>query len=534
MAIYHCQIKIGSRSKGQNAVAASAYRSATKIYSEETGVLSNFENKKGVIYSEVSLCKNAPQAYKDRAVLWNAVHQIEKQSSARLWREIEVALPRELNRNEQIKTIQEYVSKLTDQGMCADWSLHDKGDGNPHAHIMLTVRSILDNGEWAPKAKKVYDLDENGEKIFQKIDKAGRKQYKSHKEDYNNWNEKERVEEWRNEWEKVCNAHLHDCKIDHRSYEKQGIKNLLPTIHEGYAARKMSAQGISSERVEYNKAVRNFNKAVYEHNNEARNFLDEKEKLNKLSKLLENLEVDEPAHSTPVIDDYVAELKTIEQKIYEDSYLLSKKNQLIDYDKIRKEEIIPAVSTAAEDFKSSAMSVQTLNNQLAEQKIFAIKIKAEIKSKLKPLIEKLKKSAKILESKLGIPITYGTTPLNFENPEKNRCDQIYEQAITNIEQIRTDGRTERVKIADMEKSKDITQETIKNDYMAFKSVLESVPVDMRSKVAATFEKSPKSQNYNSKIIENEILKILNSSQIVKNQDTREKELQKTKRGTIKR
>ena len=196
MAIYHCTVKVGSRSKGQSAVAAAAYRSGSKLTDKEIGQTSDYTHKGGVVFSEISLCKNAPAEYADRETLWNAVHEIEKAKNSRLWREIEVALPQELDRADQITVVRNFVKPLVESGMCADWSLHDKGDGNPHAHIMLTVRSIKENGEWAPKSRKVYDLDENGERIFQKVDKAGRKQYKSHKEDYNDWNKKEKVEEY--------------------------------------------------------------------------------------------------------------------------------------------------------------------------------------------------------------------------------------------------------------------------------------------------------------------------------------------------
>ena len=259
MAIYHCSVKIGSRGKGQSAVAAAAYRSGSKLTDKEIGITSDYTRKGGVIFSEISLCPNAPAEYADREVLWNAVHQIEKTKDARLWREIEVALPKELNRAEQIETVREYVKGLTAQGMCADWSLHDKGDGNPHAHIMLTVRSIEPSGKWAPKSRKVYDLDENGERIFQKIDKSGRKQYKCHKEDYNNWNAAERVEEWRAAWAACCNERLAERdRIDHRSYKRQGIEQ-EPTIHEGYAARKIAAEGKPSERVRINEEIRERN-----------------------------------------------------------------------------------------------------------------------------------------------------------------------------------------------------------------------------------------------------------------------------------
>ena len=259
MAIYHCSVKIGSRGKGQSAVAAAAYRSGEKLTDQETGLISDYTRKGGVVFSEISLCENAPAEYADRSTLWNAVHQIEKAKDARLWREIEVALPKEFSREDQIETVRDFVKQLTEKGMCADWSLHDKGDGNPHAHIMLTVRSIEPSGKWAPKSRKVYDLDENGERIFQKVDKSGRKQYKCHKEDYNDWNATERVEEWRAAWAECCNTRLaeHD-RIDHRSYARQGIAK-MPTVHEGYAARKRVTDGLPSDRVQINTEIRQEN-----------------------------------------------------------------------------------------------------------------------------------------------------------------------------------------------------------------------------------------------------------------------------------
>lgn len=259
MAIYHCSIKIGSRAKGQSAVAASAYRSGEKLTDKETGLISDYTRKSGIVFSDIALCKNAPSEYSNRETLWNAVHSIEKNKNAQLWREFEVALPKELNRDKQIETVRDFVSKLTEQGMCIDWALHDKGDGNPHAHIMATMRSIEPNGKWSPKSRKVYDLDEKGERIFQKVDKTGRKQYKNHKEDFNDWNAKERVEEWRSAWADCCNARLAEReRIDHRSFDRQGI-NQIPTVHEGFIARKLVKDGKKSDRVQINVDIRQKN-----------------------------------------------------------------------------------------------------------------------------------------------------------------------------------------------------------------------------------------------------------------------------------
>lgn len=272
MSIYHCTIKIGSRAKGQSAVAAAAYRSGSKLTDKEVGQTSDYTRKGGVVFSEISLCKNAPNSYADRETLWNAVHKVEKQKNAQLWREIEVALPKEFDRETQIAVVREYVKPLVDSGMCADWSLHDKGDGNPHAHIMLTMRPIKANGEWGEKEKKAYALDEKGQKIpvidkatgEQKIGARGRKMWQRVTVQANDWNDTSKAEEWRAAWAKCCNEHLDSDKhIDNRSYKRQGV-DLEPTIHEGYAARKIASEGFISPVIEYNKGVTERNNKLKE------------------------------------------------------------------------------------------------------------------------------------------------------------------------------------------------------------------------------------------------------------------------------
>lgn len=263
MAIYHCSVKNGSRTKGQSAVAAAAYRSGTMLTDKEVGLVSDYTHKGGIVYSEVALCNNAPSEYADRETLWNAVHEVEKAKNARLWREIEVAIPREFSAAEQIEAVRQYVQGFVAQGMCADWSIHDKQDGNPHAHIMLTTRPIKENGEWGSKEKKDYARDENGEKIpvidpqtgEQKVDKRNRKQWQRVTVQANNWNDRERIEEWRAAWADVCNQSLKpEQRIDHRSYERQGVDK-IPTIHEGYAARAIKARGEHSDRCDTNRVI---------------------------------------------------------------------------------------------------------------------------------------------------------------------------------------------------------------------------------------------------------------------------------------
>ena len=155
MAIYHLCIKIISRGKGKSAVAASAYRSGEKIKNEYDGIVHDFTRKGGIAHTEILLPQNAPQKFVNRSVLWNSVEEIEKSKNSQLAREIEVALPKELDREKQINLVRDYVKEnFVKVGMCADISLHDKNEGNTHAHILLTMRPLNEDTTWGAKSKK--------------------------------------------------------------------------------------------------------------------------------------------------------------------------------------------------------------------------------------------------------------------------------------------------------------------------------------------------------------------------------------------
>lgn len=269
VAIYHCSIKIISRGKGRSAVACAAYRSGTKLTDLATGKIFDYSNKSGVVFSEVLLPENAPTIFAvDRNILWDAVERKETHSAAQLAREVEVALPCEFTRQEQIDTVREYIMKnFVREGMCADWALHDKGDGNPHAHIMLTMRAIKPNGRWAEKSRTIYKLDPNGQKIpvidpttgQQKIGARGRKMWQRETVPANDWNDHSKAEKWRAAWAAECNRRLdRQHQIDHRSYARQAVEQ-EPTIHEGYAARKMEREGRVSDRCEINRETKALN-----------------------------------------------------------------------------------------------------------------------------------------------------------------------------------------------------------------------------------------------------------------------------------
>ncbi len=294
MSIYHCSIKVVSRAGGRSAVASAAYRAGEKLYNEETGLTHDFTHKGGVVMNEVILPDNAPRRYLDREVLWNEVQQIEKRSDAQFAREIEVALPNEMKRDQQIECVRSFIrDNFVKEGMIADWALHDKGDGNPHAHILLTLRGIDEHEQWQQKQKTVFanGRDEKGRPIYDptkpsydpkkkeetsqyripQLDKDGKQKVRVRKgkgTEYlwekitvpeNDWNDHNKAEIWRSSWAEHCNRYLaKDKQIDHRSYARQGIDQ-VPTIHEGVVARQMEAEGKLADRCQINRDVRERN-----------------------------------------------------------------------------------------------------------------------------------------------------------------------------------------------------------------------------------------------------------------------------------
>ena len=262
MAIYHCSIKIISRGKGKSAVAAAAYRSGEKLVNEYDGAIHDYTRKGGIVHTEILLPDNAPPAFSDRSALWNAVERIEKAKNAQLAREIEIALPYELTREQGVSLVREYVKdNFVAAGMCADVCLHDKNDGNPHAHILLTMRPIEQDGAWGAKQKKEYVLDKDGNKIYD----PKKRQYKCKSVPATDWNEQTKAEEWRAAWAEICNSYLekgnHTERIDHRSYERQGIDQ-IPTVHIGVAASQMEKKGIATERGELNRSIKEANRLL--------------------------------------------------------------------------------------------------------------------------------------------------------------------------------------------------------------------------------------------------------------------------------
>lgn len=266
MAIYHMSIKNISRAKGKTAIAAAAYRAGTTLQDQETGITHSYTKKTEVAYTEIILPEHAPEEYRNREILWNEVQKVETQDRARLAREWEVAIPNELDLDQAKTLIRNFGESLVKEGMCIDLAIHWK-NGNHHAHIMGTTRPIGKDGKWAPKERKGYKLDAEGNKIpvidpktgKQKIGARGRKMWQRETVQANDWNRREKVEEWRKRWADCCNKYLaREQQIDHRSYERQSVTQ-LPTVHEGYAARLMEQRGTVSDLCQRNRDIRLYN-----------------------------------------------------------------------------------------------------------------------------------------------------------------------------------------------------------------------------------------------------------------------------------
>ena len=301
MAIYHLQAKVISRGAGRSAVAASAYLSCSKILNGYDGVQHDFTRKKGLVWEQIFLPEYAPAEWQNRSVLWNAVEENEKTKDSRLAREFVVALPVELGKSEWQKLLTEFIrEQFVADGMCADVAIHDTDGHNPHAHILLTVRPLNENGAWQYKTEKEYlcvrDGEEQGftaaefkaaqadgwEKQYQY--KVGKKKVymapsaaeaqgyervskypKSTKFGRQNpiserWNSEEQLFIWREKWADVTNKYLAqyswiDARIDHRSHAGRGLDE-QPTIHEGVTARALERQGIMSDRCELNRQIK--------------------------------------------------------------------------------------------------------------------------------------------------------------------------------------------------------------------------------------------------------------------------------------
>ena len=300
MAIYHLEAKVVSRGAGRSAVAASAYLSCSRLYNDYDGIQHDYTKKQGLVWQQIFLPEYASQEWQDREKLWNAVEEVETAKDSRLAREFVVALPIELSREQQIGLLQDFIrEQFVSDGMCADAAIHDTDGHNPHAHILLTVRPLDEQGHWQYKTEKEYLCMRNGEgrgftaAEFKSAQNEGwEKQYpykvgkkkvymtpsaaevqglvradkhpKSTRYGRQNpiserWNSEEQLVEWRKAWADVTNLYLERAgraeRIDHRSNAARGLDE-QPTIHEGVTARALERKGIIADRCEINRQIK--------------------------------------------------------------------------------------------------------------------------------------------------------------------------------------------------------------------------------------------------------------------------------------
>ena len=277
--------------------------SCSAIFNDYDGIQHDYTRKQGLVWERVFLPDCAPAEWRDRAVLWNAVEKAEKTKDSRLAREFVAALPVELGKLDWINLLSRFIQEqFVKEGMCADVAIHDTDGHNPHAHILLTVRPLNENGTWQHKTEKEYLCIKDGEERgftaaeFKEMQKDGwEKQYpykvgkkkeytapsvaeaqglervskyaKSTKYGRQNpiserWNSDEQLVAWRAAWADEVNLCLErkglETRIDHRSFADQG-KDEQPTIHEGVVARTMEKKGIVSYRCELNRQIRRDN-----------------------------------------------------------------------------------------------------------------------------------------------------------------------------------------------------------------------------------------------------------------------------------
>ncbi len=450
MAIYHLSVKIIGRNDGRSSVAAAAYRSAECITNEYDGVEHDFTNKNWVEHTEIMLPDNAPEEYNDRSTLWNSVEMIEKSQDAQLAREFEIALPVELTREQQIQVVNRFVrDNLTRQGMIADIAIHNPPKTNdrhqpidesgkvtrdkekmqfinPHAHILCTVRPLDEKGRWTKKSEIEYLCKKgNEERAFtaseykEAKEDGWQKQYKykeGNKKTYYTaaeaeerglervnrtpkttpygrkneiveyWNDKDRIFEWRQQWERAVNdefAHIQsDIRIDSRSFKDQGRENEQPTIHMGPAAINMEKRAEREIRegkseAEVNRSdIGNINRQVKEHNKFVREL---KIRFDKIA-----------ASAKDVAEEIAKRLEGILARLIGNHYeetIWTKKYNRIESELVPEAEILEEykieVKKVKDANKQSANEIKRLKKELKSCSPLQIKRKAEIQKAIR-------------------------------------------------------------------------------------------------------------------------------------------------------
>jgi len=398
------------------------------MYNDYDGVQHDYTRKQGLVWQQVFLPDMAPAEWADREVLWNAVEEAEKTKDSRLAREFVVALPVELNRDEWIAMLTDFIwANFVADGMCADVCIHDTDGHNPHAHIMVTVRPLKENGTWQQKTEKEYLCIRNGEehgftaaefksaqaegweKQYQY--KVGRKKVymtpsaaeaqglerlskypKSTKYGRQNpitarWNSEEQLVLWRAAWADTVNSCLersgHEERVDHRSHAERGLDE-QPTIHEGVVARALEKKGIISDRCELNRQIKADNALLRELKSLVKKLMDAvKNTAPAIAEAMETVrqkmivfryqllhigagkrQITDTLHAVqPDIRQYEDIVKQLKAKIKERRVLLDEKKNTTAIQVFRHRELAQKIATLTKDIEELKSEKALLLNQ---------------------------------------------------------------------------------------------------------------------------------------------------------------------------
>ena len=422
MAIYHLSVKIIGRGSGRSAIGSAAYRAGEKLRlvekaayragaelrDKDAQMTYDYTKKQGVVHKEIILPENAPPKYEDRETLWNAVENREKRKDARLAREIEIALPTELDLQEHIELLREYAKEnFVEKGMIVDFVIHNN-EGNPHSHIMLTTRHVTPEG-------------------------FGNKN--------RDWDKEENLLIWRENWAKINNRKFEEKglveRIDHRTLKAQGIDR-EPTIHMGHEAWALEKKGIRTERGDYNREVQRRNaergaqktEQEQEITSQTNNDLNasknnhgdvERKALMAAKRNLRELEQHLKDEKATQIVEKLQEQRTAREEAEEiakpinelwDNYIPLDK-ELYNF-KETLEEVnyhLPSVTFRAESIDEHIKNIETLQNQcsiLRQRRKKAHLWERQLKQDLDKEIENAE--YKLLVSRANFKVRYGMTP----------------------------------------------------------------------------------------------------------------------------
>ena len=208
MAIYHLNLKTIGRNQGRSATGAAAYRAGEIIVDRRTGLIFDYSKKRGCDGAEILAPRDAPAWCSDRAELFNRIEEGDHRKDAQLLREIEFALPIELDREQMKHAAREFIrEQFVARGMVADLAFHRLDSSNPHAHCLLTLRRLTPDG-FGPKERE--------------------------------WNDRALCNQWREAWATHANEALAKAgraeRIDHRKL----IEQAFTALDEGDTTRAMA------------------------------------------------------------------------------------------------------------------------------------------------------------------------------------------------------------------------------------------------------------------------------------------------------